>query len=122
MQLRLPNLVPIVASVAVGLAVAAGLAVAPTASADCNSTGSSTLCASGTVRGPSGVATNVPAYSPYPCSPADPTCYFYNSYDPGDIFDPPNIGIGIGGPGGPVDPGFGVGRPGIGGGGGIGPR
>ena len=113
-----PRLLHVVSAVA---AVVAGLAVAPTASADCNSTGSSTLCASGTVRGPSGSPTNVPAYSPYPCSPADPTCYFYDSYDPGVIFDPPNIGIGIGRPG-PVDPGYGVGRPGIGGGGGIGPR
>ena len=118
MQLRLLHLVPAVASVAVGLALA------PTAAADCNSTGSSTLCASGTVRGSSGAPTNVPAYDPYPCSPADPSCYFFDSYDPGSVFDPPNIGIGIGigRPGGPVDPGFGVGGPGIGGGGGIGPR
>lgn len=117
MQSRLLHLVPVLAVAAATV----GIAVASPASADCNSAGGSTLCASGTVRGPSGVPTSVPAYSPYPCY-GDPTCDYYDNYDPGIIFDPPNVGIGIGRPGGGVDPGYGVGRPGIGGGGGIGPR
>lgn len=116
-QGRLRSLVAAVAT------AAAGVAVAPPAAADCNYAGGSTLCSSGDVRGGS---SNSPApsapYSPYPCYDyGDPLCLYYDNYDPGIIFDPPNVGIGIGGR--PVDPGYGVGRPGIGGGrpgGGIG--
>lgn len=98
-------------------ATAMGTVVAPTAAADCNSVGNSTLCSSGgSVRGSSGAPSGVPTYDPYPCV-GDPLCYYYDDYDVGVVFDPPNGGIGRPGP---VDPGFGVGRPGIGGGGGIG--
>lgn len=122
-------------AVAVAAAMAsAGVVVAPLAGADCNYAGGSTLCASGDVRGGTSNSPSPSApYSPYPCYDyGDPLCLYYDDYDPGAIFDPPNLGIGIGG--GPVDPGFGVGRPGIGGGGpgggiggggpggGIGPR
>jgi len=109
------RLVPVLAVSAAAL----GMVVAPTAVADCNSVGNSTLCSSGgTVRGSSGAPSGVPTFDPYPCV-GDPQCYYYDDYDPGVIFDPPNFGIGRPGP---VDPGYGVGRPGIGGGGGIGPR
>lgn len=100
---------------------AMSIAVAPPALADCNSTGNSTLCATGgDVRGGSSYSPPPSApYSPYPCVDyGDPMCLYYDNYDPGVIFDRPNWGIGIGG--GPIDPGFS--RPGIGGGGGIGPR
>lgn len=98
-----------------------GIVVPPTAAADCNSTGGSTLCASGDIRGSSNASPGPSApYSPYPCFDyGDPICLYYDNYDPGVIFDPPNLG------GGPIDPGFGVPiRPGGGGrpGGGIGPR
>lgn len=91
-------------------AAVAGLVVAAPAVADCNSVGNSTLCSSGgTVRGSSGAPSGVPTYDPYPCA-GDPLCSYYDDYDPGAIFDPPNIGIG--GPGGPGIGG--PGRPGIG--------
>ena len=93
------------------------VAVSPPATADCNYSGGSTLCASGDVRGGSGGGSAGPSapYSPYPCYDyGDPLCIAYDDYDPGIAFDPPNrINR-------PVDPGYGVpgGRPG--GGGGIG--
>jgi hypothetical protein len=74
---------------------------APTAAADCNTTGGSTLCSSsGTVTGSSGAPTSVPRYNPYPCY-GDPTCDYYDTYDPGIAWDLPNLGggggIGVGG-------------------------
>lgn len=92
----------------------AGVAVAPPATADCNYSGGSTLCASGDVRGGSSTArpgASAP-YSPYPCYDyGDPLCLAYDNYDPGVVFDLPNVVIGGGRP---VDPGYGVpgGRPG----------
>lgn len=102
---------------AAGAAAAIGIALAPAATADCNSTGNSTLCATGgDVRGGSSYSPPSAPYSPYPCyNYGDPMCLYYDNYDPGIIFDPPNWGIG-----GPGRPGGGGGRPG--GGGGIGPR
>lgn len=93
---------------------AATVAMAPTATADCNYSGGSTLCASGDVRGGSSgtVSGGSAPYSPYPCYDyGDPLCLAYDNYDPGIIFDPPNVIIGGGRP---VDPGYGVpgGRPG----------
>lgn len=93
----------------------AGVVVAPPAAADCNYSGGTTLCASGDVRGGSSNGSPPsPAapYSPYPCYDyGDPLCLAYDNYDPGIIFDPPNV---IVGGGRPVDPGYG--RPGVGGG------
>ena len=90
------HLVPVLA-----IAVATlGVAVAPTAAADCNSTGGSTLCSSGgTVKGSSGAPANLPTYNPYPCY-GNPTCDYYDTYDPGISWDLPNLGGGIGGGGG----------------------
>lgn len=122
MHARTGYLIPLlaVATAAVSLSVAAP------AGADCNYSGGSTLCASGDVRGGSSSAPAPSApYSPYPCLDFnDPLCLYYDDYDPGIIFDLPNVGIGGGRP---VDPGYGVGRPGggggrPGGGGGRGPR
>ena len=120
MRVRL-HLVPAIAI----LASASGIVTSPPATTDCNYSGGSTLCASGDVRGGSSNTGSSAPYSPYPCYDyGDPLCLAYDNYDPGIIFDPPNVGIGIGGR--PVDPGYGVGRPGVGGGrpggGGIGPR
>lgn len=112
MQIRALHLIPALAVAA----TAVGITVAPSALADCNSVGSSTLCSSGgSVRGSSGAPSGVPTYDPYPCV-GDPLCYIYDDYDPGVVFDPPNVG----GPGRPGIGGGGIG--GIGGGGGIGPR
>lgn len=109
MHIRALHLIPALAVAATAM----GIAVATPALADCNSVGNSTLCSSGgSVRGSSGAPSGVPTYDPYPCV-GDPLCYIYDDYDPGVVFDPPNVG----GPGGPGRPG----RPGIGGGG-IGPR
>jgi hypothetical protein len=107
MQVREFYLIPVLAVAATTL----GLVAAPSAAADCNYSGGSTICAHGTVRGSSGAPTSVPAYDPYPCT-GDPTCYLYDNYDPDIIVDPspPIRPIRPGGPGGP------------GGGGGIGPR
>jgi len=80
-------------------AAAAALHAAPTATADCSSGGYSGLC------------TN---YDPYPCAVVDPVCGYYDTYDPGAVFDQPNWGFGGFG-------GFG-GAGGVGGIGGIGPR
>ena len=101
------NELALIPAVAVALA-AVGIAVAPSAVADCNTTGGSTLCSSsGTVKGSSGAPTSVPTYNPYPCY-GDPTCDYYDTYDPGISWDLPNLGGG----------GIGGGN-GIGGGGGI---
>jgi hypothetical protein len=99
------------------VAAAAPLSVAAPAGADCNYSGGSTLCASGDVRGGSNSAPAPSApYSPYPCYDFnDPLCLYYDDYDPGIVFDLPNRGLGSNRP---VDPGYGAGRPGIGGGGG----
>jgi hypothetical protein len=86
------TLVPVLAVVVATL----GVAVAPTAVADCNSTGGSTLCSSsGTVTGSSGAPTSVPRYNPYPCY-GSPTCDYYDTYDPGISWDLPNLGGGGG--------------------------
>lgn len=63
MTLRKRYLIP-------GLAVAAsaaGLIVVPSALADCTSSGGLTVCAQGTVEGPSGVPESTGPYWPYPC-------------------------------------------------------
>ena len=77
MQLRQLHLIPVLAVAATTV----GIVVAPSAAADCNYSGGSTLCASGTVRGSSGAPTNVPAYDPGPCV-GDPTCDYYDNYAP----------------------------------------
>ncbi|MCB0931361.1 MAG: hypothetical protein KDB71_05610 [Mycobacterium sp.] len=93
-----------------------GVIAAPTAAADCNSTGSTTLCASGgSVRGGSGAPASVPVYDPYPCV-GDPWCDLYDNYNPGIEWDLPDINRpgrpgGPDGPGGPSRPGR-PGRPG----------
>ncbi|CAN5769546.1 hypothetical protein BH09ACT7_BH09ACT7_35300 [soil metagenome] len=72
---RLGYLVPI-------LSAAAGLIIVgtPTAAADCNYSGGSSLCSStGTVRGGAAPA---PTFDPYPCSYGDPLCAYYDGYDP----------------------------------------
>lgn len=100
------------------LAVAAttvGIIAAPSAAADCNYSGGSTLCASGTVRG--GSAPPQATFTPYPCT-GDPSCLYYDNWDPNIYLDLPNFGGGGGGGGpsiggGPILPG----RPGGGGGG-----
>ena len=90
-----------------------GIAGAPSASADCNYSGGSTLCSStGTVRGGSAPA---PSFDQYPCSNADPLCAYYDNWDPQIYIDLPPVRPG--GPGGPGGPGIG-GGPIIGGGGG----
>lgn len=97
------------------LSVAAMLGVsgAPTASADCNYSGGSTLCSStGSVRGGSAP---VQTYDPYPCSNADPLCAYYDDWDPQiyiDGPDRPNRPGRPGGGGGPIIGGGG--RPGRG--------
>lgn len=69
------------------------LAVAPSAKADCNTVTSSTLCASGTVSGSAGAPTSVPQYNPYPCY-GNPTCDYYDIYDPGISWDLPDFNFG----------------------------
>lgn len=93
------------------LAVAAsavGIVVAPTAAAGCSTSGASTICSQGEVRGGPGPSP-VSTYDPYQCS--DPYLCVYDTYDPLIVIDP-DWGIDVGGGGG---------RPG-GGGGGIRPR
>jgi len=76
-----------------------GVLAAPTAAADCNSTGGSTLCASGgSVRGSSGAPANLPTYNPYPCYGTS-TCDYYDTYDPGIAWSLPGRGGGGGGNG-----------------------
>lgn len=78
------------------VAAAAALAVsaAPTAVADCNSSAGTTLCSSGgTVRGSNLPAPSVPTYNPYPCY-GTPACDYFDNYDPGIVWDLPNLGLG----------------------------
>jgi hypothetical protein len=96
--------------------VIGGLAIAPTAEADCTSTGGTTICAQGTSRGANtgqGPSGGSGPSVPYPCD--------YDWY-----CDDDNWGVnfdvdwnpGIGAPGRPPNrPGGGGGRPGGGGGG-----
>ena len=73
---------------------------APAAKADCSSSGYSTVCAQGDVRGPDGVLRTATPVVPYPC---ENDWYCGNDWDVGIAWNP--------------------GRPGRpGGGGGIGPR
>jgi hypothetical protein len=104
MQMRQLYVLPVLVAAA---AAAVGIAVAPTAAADCNYSGGSTLCASGTVRGSNGAPTSTPAYDPYPCT-NDPLCLYYDDYDPFVVLNPPDFDFGR------------PGRPGGGGGGGGG--
>lgn len=86
----------------IGLALAAPIAMvvtAPSALADCKSSGYSTVCSQGEVRGPDGVLRTATPAVPYPCE--------YDWYC-GTDWD--------------LDVGWDPGRPGIGGPGGIGPR
>jgi len=115
MRLRSLCLVP---AITLGTLAAVITSAAP-AGADCNYSGGSTLCSStGSVRG--GSAPPPPTFDPYPCT-GDPTCMYYDTWDPNIYLDlsprpdPPNR---------PGWPGGGPGRPGRpgGGGGGIGPR
>jgi hypothetical protein len=106
----------LVAGLAVGagvfVAVAGAIVLAPSAAADCNSSGYATVCAQGDVRGGSGGggASSGPYY-PYPCED-DWAC---GDGELSVILDPPDIGgppiWGPGRPGGPGGPG-GPGRPG----------
>ncbi len=83
-----------------------GIAVASPAGADCNYSGGSTLCSSsGEVRG--GSAPPPATFNPYPCT-GDPTCMYYDNWDPNIYLDLRPIR-----PGGPGRPGGGGGRPGI---------
>ena len=85
-----------------------GVWAAPSASADCNSTGGSTLCASGgTVKGSSGAPANLPTYNPYPCY-GTPTCDYYDTYDPGIAWNLPSFGGGRGGGGNGTGGGGGI--------------
>jgi len=112
-QVRPLHLIPVLAVAAATM----GIIVAPSAAADCNYSGGSTLCASGTVRG--GSAPPQATFNPYPCS-GDPTCDYYDNWDPNIYLDLPNVGGGGGGGpsvgGGPILPGRpgGGGRPGRG--------
>jgi hypothetical protein len=66
-------------------AFAVGNLAAPTAAADCNTSGYATVCSQGEVRGGSGPAP-VTAYDPYQCS--DPYLCYYDAYDPLIVIDP----------------------------------
>lgn len=86
--MRLRYLGTCVVTAATGLT---GVTVARPAAADCNYSGSTTLWASGDVRGSSGGAptSSTAPYSPYPCYDyAESLCLAYDNYDPGVIFDP----------------------------------
>lgn len=103
MQLKWLYVIPVfaVATAAVGIGAAAP------AGADCNYSGGTTLCSSGgSVRG--GSAPPPATFNPYPCT-GDPTCMYYDNWDPNIYLDLPGIGIGGGG-----RPGGGGGRPGRG--------
>jgi hypothetical protein len=99
---RLGYLIPILGVVAALVPVAA-----PSASADCNYSGGSSLCSStGSVRGGSAPA---PTFDPYPCNYGDPLCAYYDGYDPQIYLDfdrpdrpdrPNRPGAGVGG--GPI--------------------
>ncbi len=100
---RLGYLIPMLGATAALVTVGA-----PSATADCNYSGGSTLCSStGTVRGGSAPAQT---FDPYPCSNSDPLCAYYDDWDPQVYLD-------IDRPGGPNRPGGGPiigGRPGRG--------
>ena len=108
MYTRLGYLIPIL-----GAAAALVIVGAPSASADCNYSGGSTLCSStGTVRGGSAPAQS---FDPYPCSNGDPLCTYYDDWDPGIYIDLPGRpggpgGIGPRGGGGAIIGGGGRGR------------
>lgn len=88
MKVQFLGIVPALAIAATTVA----FAVAPNAKADCNTVTGSTLCASGTVSGSTGAPTSVPSpYSPYPCY-GNPTCDYYDIYDPGISWDLPSFG------------------------------
>ncbi|MGB3356912.1 MAG: hypothetical protein WBB00_29625 [Mycobacterium sp.] len=100
--------------------VIAGLSVAPTAAADCTSSGGTTICAQGTVSGGGGSGpTGSGPTVPYPCDYdwyCDDT---YGVYWNADLDWDPGPGIGLPGtPGNRPDIGGGGGnRPSVGGGG-----
>jgi hypothetical protein len=74
---------------------ALGIGFAAPAAADCNYSGGTTLCSStGTVRG--GSAPPPATFNPYPCN-GDPTCDYYDNWDPNIYLDIGRPGIGIGG-------------------------
>ncbi|MCV7192609.1 hypothetical protein [Mycolicibacterium brumae] len=58
------------------LAVGTGVALAPPAAADCVSSGGTTICSQGDVRGADGSGPGV--YSPYPC---EYDWYCYDGFD-----------------------------------------
>ena len=89
MKVALPGVVPTL----VITVTAAAVAFSPSAEADCNTVTGSTLCASGTVTGSAGAPTSIPKYSPYPCY-GDPTCDYYDTYDPGISWDLPDFNFG----------------------------
>lgn len=96
----------LVLGLAMAIAPIGVVTVAPTAKADCTSSGYATVCAQGDVRGPDGGPVAATPVVPYPC---EYDWYCGHEWDLGIVWNP-------GRPGGPGGPG----RPG--GGGGIGPR
>ena len=78
-----------------------GLAVAPSAAAECHTSGASTICSQGEVRGGNSQSP-VSTYDPYQCS--DPYLCLYDDYDPLIVIDPD---WGINRPGGGGRPGGG---------------
>ena len=95
--------------------VCAGLEATPTAHADCVSSGGTTVCSQGTVRGAdngAGPGSGSGPYVPYPCE-YDWNCEDGVTWNINADWDP---GVGIGAPGRPGN------RPGGGGGGGGGGR
>jgi hypothetical protein len=104
---RVGYLIPVLAAAATLI-----LVQAPSASADCNYSGGSTLCSStGTVRGGSAPAQT---FDPYPCSNGDPLCTYYDDWDPQIYIDLPGRPNGPNRPGGGGGPIIGGGRPGRG--------
>jgi hypothetical protein len=101
---RLRYLTPLLAVAVPAL----GILGMPSASADCSTSGASTICSSqGEVRGGTGPSP-VPTYDAYQCS--DPYLCLYDDYDPLIVIDP-DWGIdrppGGGRPGGGNRPGGG---------------
>ena len=93
------------------------VAVAPVAGADCTSSGATTICSQGDVRGSNtGTGPSTGPYVPYPCEWGYYACDDVWNVDFDVDLDPGRPGIG--GPGGPGGPGIGApGRPDFGGGG-----